>query len=187
VTLLVNSSISKIPCVFLTKLCSFWHTWRNYFLKNQSMNTCGSNYRIFKLPSCKSTLESYGHLFDRIHKIITTKFSFWGVILQFMKSRYSSFFFASSTKFHFYIKLSPHGSNCTLWLINTNKLEFFKFCWQCQLELEFEVLGVSRKLVKYIVHSSKKNWNKNYFSLCRVSKQKTINFRSHGNLGVKRV
>jgi hypothetical protein len=24
----------KIPCVFFTKLCSFWHSWKNKFFKN---------------------------------------------------------------------------------------------------------------------------------------------------------
>jgi hypothetical protein len=53
-------------------------------------------------------------------------------------------------------------------------------------ELELDMLGVHGKLVKYVVHSSKrKNLKKNYFSSQKLSKQQSTSFWSQGILGVK--
>jgi hypothetical protein len=54
------------------------------------------------------------------------------------------------------------------------------------MESELGVLGVHRKLVKYVVHSSKrKKLKKNYFSSHKLPKQQSTNFWSQGVLGVK--
>jgi hypothetical protein len=51
---------------------------------------------------------------------------------------------------------------------------------------ELDVLGVYRKLVKYIVHLSKrKNWKKIKNSSHKLPKQQSPNFWSQGILGVK--
>jgi hypothetical protein len=51
---------------------------------------------------------------------------------------------------------------------------------------ELDVLGVHGKLVKYVVHSSKrKNGKKNYFSSHKLPKQQSTSFWSQGILGVK--
>jgi hypothetical protein len=53
------------------------------------------------------------------------------------------------------------------------------------MESEFEVLGIARKLVKYMVYLSKrKNWKKMLF-FHRVPKQQMTNFWSQGILGAK--
>jgi hypothetical protein len=52
--------------------------------------------------------------------------------------------------------------------------------------LELGVLGVHGKLVKYVVHSSKRRKKiKNYFSSHKLPKQQSTNFWSQGILGVK--
>jgi hypothetical protein len=52
-------------------------------------------------------------------------------------------------------------------------------------ESELDVLGVHRKLMKYVVHSSKrKNWKKTIF-LHKLPKQQSTSFWSQGILGVK--
>ena len=50
-------------------------------------------------------------------------------------------------------------------------------------KLKFDVLGVARKLVKYI-HSSKNKRLEIYFSSYIVPKQKTTSFLSQGILGI---
>jgi hypothetical protein len=53
------------------------------------------------------------------------------------------------------------------------------------MESELDVLGVHGKLVKYVVHSSKrKKMKKNYFSSHKLPKQQSTNFWSQGILGV---
>jgi hypothetical protein len=53
-------------------------------------------------------------------------------------------------------------------------------------KLELDVLGVVKKLVKYVVHLSKrKSWKKDYFSSHRLPKHQKTNFWSQGILGVK--
>jgi hypothetical protein len=48
-----------------------------------------------------------------------------------------------------------------------------------------DVLGVHRKLVKYVVHSSKrKKFKKIYFSSHKLPKQQSTSFWSQGILGV---
>jgi hypothetical protein len=50
----------------------------------------------------------------------------------------------------------------------------------------YGVLGVHGKLVKYVVHSSKRNnGKKNYFSLHKLLKHQLTSFWSQGILGVK--
>jgi hypothetical protein len=44
------------------------------------------------------------------------------------------------------------------------------------MELEFDVLSVPRKLVKYAIHSFKRKNLKNYFSSHKMPKQQTTNF-----------
>ena len=53
------------------------------------------------------------------------------------------------------------------------------------MESEFDVLGVYKKLVKYVVHWSKKKLKKIFFSSHKLSKQQLTNFRSQGILGIK--
>jgi hypothetical protein len=50
---------------------------------------------------------------------------------------------------------------------------------------ELGVLGVHGKLVKYVVHSSKRKLKKNYFSSHKLPKQQSTSFWSQGILGVK--
>jgi hypothetical protein len=53
-------------------------------------------------------------------------------------------------------------------------------------ESKLDVLGVHRKLVKYVVYLSKRKiWKKNYFSSHKLPKQQSTNFWSQGILGVK--
>jgi hypothetical protein len=52
-------------------------------------------------------------------------------------------------------------------------------------ELEFDVLGVHGKLVKYVVHSSKRKKLKIYFSSHMLPKQQSISFWSQEIIGVK--
>jgi hypothetical protein len=52
-------------------------------------------------------------------------------------------------------------------------------------ELKLEVLGVQRKLVKYVVYSSKRKKLKNiYFSSYKLPKQQSTSFWSQGILGI---
>jgi hypothetical protein len=49
------------------------------------------------------------------------------------------------------------------------------------MELEYDILGVGGKLVKYVVHFSKrKSWKKIYFSFHRLPKQQLTSFWSQG-------
>jgi hypothetical protein len=65
-------------------------------------------------------------------------------------------------------------------------LVFNKNSPQAHTESELGVLGVHGKLVKYVVHSSKrKKLKKNYFSSDKLPKQQLTNFWSQGILGVK--
>jgi hypothetical protein len=52
-------------------------------------------------------------------------------------------------------------------------------------ELELGVLGVARKLVKYVVTRPKEKKIKNYFSSHKLPKQQSTIFWSQGILGVK--
>jgi hypothetical protein len=53
-------------------------------------------------------------------------------------------------------------------------------------ESELDVLGIHGKLVKYVVHLSKrKKMKKQYFSLQKLPKQQSTNFWSQGILVVK--
>jgi hypothetical protein len=52
-------------------------------------------------------------------------------------------------------------------------------------ELELDVLGVHGKLVKYVVHSTKKKLKKNYFSSHKLPKQQSTSFWSQGILGAR--
>jgi hypothetical protein len=52
------------------------------------------------------------------------------------------------------------------------------------VELEFDVLGVARKLVKYKVHPFKKNKNNKHFSSYNEPNQQITNFWSQGILGI---
>jgi hypothetical protein len=51
-------------------------------------------------------------------------------------------------------------------------------------ELELDVLGVYEKLVKYVVHFSKRKLKKNHFSSHKLPKQQLTSFWSQGILGV---
>jgi hypothetical protein len=54
------------------------------------------------------------------------------------------------------------------------------------MESELDVLGVHGKLVKYVVHLSKrKNWKKIKNSSHKLPKQQSTSFWSQGILGVK--
>jgi hypothetical protein len=56
------------------------------------------------------------------------------------------------------------------------------------MESELGVLGVHGKLVKYVVHSSKrKKMKKKYFSSHKLPKQQSTSFWSQGILGVKSI
>jgi hypothetical protein len=63
-------------------------------------------------------------------------------------------------------------------------LVFNKNLPEVHTESELGVLGVHGKLVKYVVHSSKK-LKKIYFSSHKLPKQQSISFWSQGILGVK--
>jgi hypothetical protein len=54
-------------------------------------------------------------------------------------------------------------------------------------ESEFDVPGVPGKLMKYVVHLSKKNLNFVYFSSYKLPKLQSSSFWFQGILGVKRV
>ena len=57
---------------------------------------------------------------------------------------------------------------------------------QAHTESELDVLGVLRKLVKYVVHLSKKKIEKkNHFSSHKLPKGQSTSFWSQGILGVK--
>jgi hypothetical protein len=73
---------------------------------------------------------------------------------------------------------------------NTGKMSlipvFNKNSPWAHMKLELDVLGVHGKLVKYVVHSSKrKKIEKNYFSSHKLPKQQWTSFWSQGILGVK--
>jgi hypothetical protein len=53
------------------------------------------------------------------------------------------------------------------------------------MESELDMLGVPRKLVKYVVHLFKRKNRKKYFSSHKLPKQQLTNFWSQGILGVK--
>jgi hypothetical protein len=79
---------------------------------------------------------------------------------------------------------------CRSSLENTRKMSlipvFNKNLSRAHTELEFDVLGVPGKLVKYLVHSSKKEtMKKNYFSSYKLPKQQSTSFWSQGILGIK--
>jgi hypothetical protein len=55
---------------------------------------------------------------------------------------------------------------------------------RAHMELEFDVRGVPRKLVKFLVHLSKRiKKNKNHFSSHKLPKLQSTNFWSQGILG----
>jgi hypothetical protein len=60
-----------------------------------------------------------------------------------------------------------------------------KYTWKNELityfEQKFTMLGVAGKLVKYVVHLSKKKLRKTYFSSHKLSKQQTTSFWIQGN------
>jgi hypothetical protein len=58
---------------------------------------------------------------------------------------------------------------------------------QAHTESELGTLNVPGKLVKYVVHSSKKNLKKNYFSSHKLPKQQSTNFWFQGILGVNKL
>jgi hypothetical protein len=83
-----------------------------------------------------------------------------------------------------------HMAACRSSLENIGKrsliLVFNKNSPRAHTELELGVLGVHRKLVKHVVHSSKrKKWKKNHFSSHKLPKQQLTSFWSQGILGVK--
>jgi hypothetical protein len=85
---------------------------------------------------------------------------------------------------------SSHMAACRSSLENSWKMSlilvFNKNSPWAHTELELDVLGVHRKLVKYVVHSSKrKNWKKNKKSSHKLPKQQSTNFWSQGLLGAK--
>jgi hypothetical protein len=90
--------------------------------------------------------------------------------------------------------LQPLGSfspmvACRSSLENTWKMSlilvFNKNSPRAHTESELGVLGIQRKLVKYVVHSSKrKNWKKKKTSH-KLPKQQSTSFWSQGILGVK--
>jgi hypothetical protein len=64
-------------------------------------------------------------------------------------------------------------------------LVFNKNFPRAHTESELDVLGVHGKLVKYVVHLSKRNnFKNNYFSSHKLPKQQLTNFWSQGILGV---
>jgi hypothetical protein len=83
-----------------------------------------------------------------------------------------------------------HMAACRSSLENTWKMSlilvFNKNSSRAHTESELGMLGVHRKLVKYVVHSSKrKKLKKNYFSSHKLPKQQSTSFWSQGILGVK--
>jgi hypothetical protein len=82
-----------------------------------------------------------------------------------------------------------HMAACRSSLENTWKMSlilvFNKNSPRAHTDSELGALGVHGKLLKYVVHLSKrKNW-KNYFSSQKLPKQQSTNFWSQGILGVK--
>jgi hypothetical protein len=85
-----------------------------------------------------------------------------------------------------------HMAACRCSFENTWKMSlilvFNKNLPRAHTKLELGVLGVHGKLVKYVVHSSKrKKLKKNYFSSHKLPKQQSTSFWSQGILGVKTV
>jgi hypothetical protein len=74
---------------------------------------------------------------------------------------------------------------------NTRKMSLIlilnKTSPQVHTKSELDVLGVPRKLVKYVVHLSKKIIENFYFSLHKLPKLRSTNFWSQGILGIKRM
>jgi hypothetical protein len=73
--------------------------------------------------------------------------------------------------------------------INTGKMNLKpvlnKTSPQAHIESELKMLGIPRKLVKYVVHSFKKNKiEKKYFSSHKLPKLQSTNFWTQGILGV---
>jgi hypothetical protein len=63
-------------------------------------------------------------------------------------------------------------------------LVFNKNSPQAHIELELDVLGVHGKLVKYVVHLSKRKLKKKKFSSYKLPKQQLTSFWSQGILGI---
>jgi hypothetical protein len=61
---------------------------------------------------------------------------------------------------------------------------FIKNLPRAHTKSKFDVLGVHRKLVKYVVHLSKRKIEKKYFSSHKLPKQQSTSFWSQGILGV---
>jgi hypothetical protein len=61
---------------------------------------------------------------------------------------------------------------------------FNKTSPRAHTELELDVLGVLEKLVKYVVHSSKRKNDKKINSSHKLPKQQSTSFWSQGILGV---
>jgi hypothetical protein len=85
-----------------------------------------------------------------------------------------------------------HMAACRSSFENTWKMSlilvFNKNLPQAHTESELGMLGVHGKLVKYVVHSSKRNnLKKIYFSSHKLPKQQSTSFWSQGILGVKEV
>jgi hypothetical protein len=82
-----------------------------------------------------------------------------------------------------------HMAACRSSLENTGKMSLIPFCNKnsprAHMESELDVLGIHRKLVKYVVHSSKRKKLKiNYFSSHELPKQQSTSFWSQGILGI---
>jgi hypothetical protein len=79
---------------------------------------------------------------------------------------------------------------CRSSLENTGKMSlipvFNKNLPRAHTESGLDVLGVHEKLVKYVVHLSKKKLKKIYFSSHKLPKQQSTSFWSQGILGVKK-
>jgi hypothetical protein len=67
------------------------------------------------------------------------------------------------------------------------KLIFNKTSPRAHTESELDVLGVHKKLVKYVVHLSKRKIEKNKISSYKLPKQHLTSFWSQGILGVKAI
>jgi hypothetical protein len=63
---------------------------------------------------------------------------------------------------------------------NIGKLNFqpilYKNSPQAHTKLEFDLLGVAKELVRYVLHLSQKKFEKKHFSSHRVPKQQTTNY-----------
>jgi hypothetical protein len=83
-----------------------------------------------------------------------------------------------------------HMAACRSSLENTGKMSlipvFNKNLPRAHTESGLDVLGVHEKLVKYVVHLSKKKLKKIYFSSHKLPKQQSTSFWSQGILGVKK-